>query len=560
MFERKGRIKVFQPAMALAILLGLAVNGYSYAVQLQSQLRHRIETEDANQTFTCRKELICGREELPSYYAGRAYRPAWIGSPDFYRLAESLLAYIHSVRKDGLNPYDYHLVNLELLLNRLKAYASKDNRVPPDLLVDTEILLTDAFLLLGSHLLAGRVDPETIHTKWIVMNPEANLTRVMQAAIETLQIAPMLNSLKPPHTGYRALKQALQQYRRISAAGGWPRLPGDAIWRQGDYGARYALLRRQLEMTGDLAPNPAVSRYLFDKQLEQGLRQFQYRYGLKVNGKIDRPTLKALNVSASRRVKQIELNLERWRWIPHEMGRHRIEVNIADFRLAVIENNRPVMSMRVVVGRDYRKTPVFSRRMKYLVINPYWNIPQKIAYADVLPKVRGNPGYLERHNIKVFESWRRGAPEIDPGRVDWSRINEDNFVFKFRKEPGPRNDLGRIKFMFPNKFSIYLHDTPSRKLFTRTSRGLSSGCIRVEKPIELAEYLLRDNSRWTRADILEAIKKGERQVVRTPAEIPVHLLYRTAWVDTSGRLHFRKDIYNRDKPLLMALAERPPRI
>ena len=555
------RTKTILPFVtALLALLFAAAGVDAYPVPLSDQLRTRIENERARHQFTCRKELICGTKELPRYYASRAYRPIWIENEDFITLAESLIEYVHSTRHDGLNPHDYHLVNLQLLLKHIKAYAASGNSAPPDMLIDLELLLTDAFLLLGSHLLAGRVDPEIIHTEWVPLYPEANLTQAMQTAIDSRQIAAVLNNLTPPHTGYRALKKALQHYREIEKSGGWPRLPVDSEWNTGDSGARYAQLRRRLELVGDIPVETGPSRYLFDNSLERGLRRFQYRHGLKVNGRMDKETLALLNVGAAQRVKQIELNLERWRWIPHEMGRRRIEVNIADYRLDVIENEKSVLSMRVVVGREYRKTPVFSEQMTYMVINPYWNIPQKLAYEDILPRVRRNPGYLKRRNIKVFESWHRDAPEIDPKAVDWSGIKKDTFVYKFRKEPGPYNDLGRIKFMFPNKFAVYLHDTPSRKLFSKTSRSLSSGCIRIEKPIELAEYLLRDDPRWTREKIEAAIKTRERQVVRLPRNIPVHLLYRTVWVDSRGLLQFREDIYNRDNPLFTALTERPPQI
>jgi len=231
-----------------------------------------------------------------------------------------------------------------------------------------------------------------------------------------------------------------------------------------------------------------------------------------------------------------------------------------DFKLSVIESGKAALVMRVVVGRDYRRTPVFSEKMKYLVINPSWNIPVKIAVEDILPKVRRNPDYLQRRQIKVYENWRRGAPEINPQTVDWSQVRKGNFYFKFQKQPGPYNDLGRIKFMFPNKFAIYLHDTPARKLFRQSTRGFSSGCIRVEKPIELAQYLLQDNSQWTRAQILKTIDDGETKTVRVRQQIPVHLLYWTAWVDRQGTLHFRNDIYGRDAPLDRALKEKPPRV
>jgi murein L,D-transpeptidase YcbB/YkuD len=530
------------------------------ASEVKERLRVRIETERQAATFTCRGELLCGIADLPLFYKRRNFNPAWIQTDESIILAHSLMRAIHSARQEGLQPMDYHTANLEWLLNEVNRRRSRSETVTPELLVDLELLLTDAFLLLGSHLLAGRVNPETIHTKWRVFNPEADLADMLQTSIDTKQVEGVLASLGPPHSGYHALKKALRRHRRIEASGGWPTLRDGMNWQRGDHDARISILRRRLELSGDLNPSGSRYDYIFDGALESAVRRFQYRHGLEVNGKIDDRTLQALNVPAGRRARQIELNLERWRWIPHELGRRYILVNIADFKLSVIESGKAVLVMRVVVGRDYRRTPVFSEKMKYLVINPSWNIPTKIAVEDILPKVRRNPDYLQNRQIKVYANWRRGAPEIDPQTVDWSQVRKDNFYFKFQRQPGPYNDLGRIKFMFPNKFAIYLHDTPARKLFRQSARGFSSGCIRVEKPIELAQYLLQDNPQWTRGHILKAIDDGETKTVRVRHQIPVHLLYWTAWVDNQGTLHFRDDIYGRDAPLDRALKEKPPRV
>jgi len=528
--------------------------------EVKKRLRTRIETERQAATFTCRGELLCGIADLPLFYERRNFNPAWIQTDESFILAQSLMRAIRSARHDGLQPFDYHTVNLERLLNEVNRRRSRGEAVDPELLLDLELLLTDAFLMLGSHLLAGRVNPETIHTQWQVFNPEADLADVLQTAIDTKQVEGVLSSLSSPHSGYHALKKALQHYRRIEALGGWPTLRDGLHWRRGSHDARISILRRRLELSGDLVPFGSRYIYLFDGALEAAIRRFQYRHGLELNGRIDNQTLQALNVPAGRRARQIELNLERWRWIPHELGQRHILVNIANFKLSVVESGRAVLVMRVVVGRDYRRTPVFSEKMKYLVINPFWNIPVKIAVEDILPKVRRNPNYLRYRQIKVYKNWRSWAAEIDPRNVDWSQVGEDNFYYKFQKQPGPYNDLGRIKFMFPNKFAIYLHDTPTRKLFRLSARGFSSGCIRVEKPVELAQYLLHNDPQWTRAHILKAIAGGETKTVRLRHQIPVHLLYWTTWVDNQGTLHFRDDIYGRDAPLDRALKEKPPRV
>ena len=209
--------------------------------------------------------------------------------------------------------------------------------------------------------------------------------------------------------------------------------------------------------------------------------------------------------------------------------------------------------MRVVVGKAYRRTPVFSEKMQYLVLNPFWNIPMKIAVEDKLPIIRKNPIYLTQQHIKVFENRSEDTPEIDPVIINWYQVNAGYFPYRLRQDPGPLNALGRIKFMFPNKFSVYLHDTPQRGLFKRASRDFSSGCIRIEKPVELAKYLLQNDPQWPIQKILETINSGVTTVVRIKDPIPVHLLYWTAWVTEKGTIHFGNDIYDRDPPLSRAL-------
>jgi murein L,D-transpeptidase YcbB/YkuD len=269
-------------------------------------------------------------------------------------------------------------------------------------------------------------------------------------------------------------------------------------------------------------------------------------------------TLAALNVPVEQRIRQIRLNLERWRWLPRDFERRYLLVNIADFELDVIEDGRVRTTMRVIAGTTARRTPVFTGRMTYMELNPYWHIPPIIAKEDILPRLWKDPRYLVRENIRVFRGWAQEAPEVDPESVDWSQVTPEKFPFKLRQEPGPSNALGRIKFMFPNKFDVYLHDTPGRGLFNHNSRSFSSGCIRIEKPIELAEYLLQGQPEWNREKIVAAIHSKKTQIVWIPEPIAVHILYWTAWVDEDGTVHLRDDVYGRDTPLDEALQKGPP--
>ena len=260
---------------------------------------------------------------------------------------------------------------------------------------------------------------------------------------------------------------------------------------------------------------------------------------------------------ADRRMRQIEVNLERMRWTSRNLGHRYIIVNIADFTLDIIEHGASVMKMDVVVGKPFWHTPVFSGKMRYIIVNPSWNVPESIALEEVIPKVKHDPGYLEAQQIKIFKSWSDSAEEIDPETIDWTRIGDNHFPYAFRQMPGPLNPLGNIKFMLPNKYNVYLHDTPAKGLFSRNSRAFSHGCIRVRYPMSLAEYLLRDSQEWSRAKIQAAVDEGREQRINLPAPIDVHIVYLTAWVDNEGVLNFRNDVYGRDELLLKALKRSP---
>jgi murein L,D-transpeptidase YcbB/YkuD len=249
--------------------------------------------------------------------------------------------------------------------------------------------------------------------------------------------------------------------------------------------------------------------------------------------------------------------MERMRWIPDNVDQRSIVVNIANFELNVLNNEKTVLSMRVVVGKPFQRTPVFTAKMTYLVINPTWNVPDSIARKEILKKIMNDPQYLVKQNIKVLRGWGPLKKERDPETIDWSRVTANTLAYRFRQEPGSLNPLGRIKFIFPNKFDVYLHDTPSKRLFSESVRTFSHGCIRVEKPIELGEYVLRDAPGWTREKLSAAIQKGTEQTILLPHPLNVHFVYLTAWVDEEGVLQFRNDIYSRDKQLDEALRKKP---
>lgn len=525
------------------------------------KLQARITAAQTANRLVCRGELVCGIAELPRFYAQRQYQPVWITTAGSFALADELVQCLEDARHDGLPPQHYHLDSIRSLLQSSRQEAAAGRPLDPDVHADLEFLLTDAFLMLGSHLRAGRVNPETLDSEWKVrIDATGDLSQVLARAVESGRIREALDGLRPPHPEYAALREALKRYRTGAESAEWPRLPDKAAWQRGQHGEIADRLRERLRLSGELPPAPEGAGADPDLELFEGLRRFQERHGLEADGRLGPQTLHALNVSPKERVRQVELNLERWRWLPHELGARHIRVNVPQFLLTVVEDGREAMRMRVVVGRHYRRTPVFSSVLDHLVFNPDWNIPTRIAVQDILPKARKDPDYLRREKIRVFESWERGAAELAPDSINWAEVANRGFAYRFKKDPGPHNDLGRVKFMFPNKFAVYLHDTPSKRLFDRSMRGFSSGCIRIEKPLDLAEYVLRDAAGWSRDAIAAAMDSGAGlRIVRLGRDIAVHLIYMTAGTTVEGRLQFWPDIYQRDPALDRVLHKAPPR-
>jgi len=523
----------------------------------RSVLKTRVGPAGADGPVYCRRDKLCGSDVLPAFYRARDCRPAWIDDALSLSDAAAFLEALRLVSGDGLDPENYHLAALESLVREIKpANGKKPRQVRPEALADLEMLLTDAFLLCGSHLVHGQVNPETIQSEWFIKGRYEDLAAVLEKGLAAKDVPGALESLRPGHNVYKGLKKALRDYRALADAGGWPEFPPGPKLVKGDRGARVESLKKVFAVMGDLTvAEEEGDPTLFDEGLVQSVKAFQRRHGLEPDGAVGAETATALNVPAAERLMQLRANLERWRWITQDLGKRYVLVDVADFRVAVVEAGREVLSMPAIVGSAYRHTPEFSGRMTYIEINPAWTVPPKLAREDILPKLIKNPGYLKEKGIRIYRDWTEGAPEIDSAAVDWSQVKADALSYKFRQDPGPHNSLGRIKFVFPNKFDVYLHDTPERGLFSRAVRDFSSGCIRVERPVDLAEYVLRGDPDWTREKILAAIEGLETRVVHLRDPLGVHLLYWTAWLADDGRVHFRKDIYLRDVALYKALEQ-----
>jgi murein L,D-transpeptidase YcbB/YkuD len=331
-------------------------------------------------------------------------------------------------------------------------------------------------------------------------------------------------------------------------------LPGPSL-RRGDRSPRVPDLRRRLRLSGDLNGPFPTDVTIYDRHLETAMMRFQHRHGLDTDGVIGKQTVAALSVSVDDRIRQLQLNMERWRWYPHPLGPRYLMVNIPDYTLSIVKKGWVIRRMRAIVGRAERQTPVLSGRMTYLDLNPYWNIPRKIAREDILPRILEDPAYLDRQGIQVFAGWQPDSAPIDPWRIDWTQLSRAHFPYRLRQDPSSLNALGRIKFMFPNRQSIYIHDTPGRSLFNRAQRSFSAGCVRVDRPMELAAYLLKEQG-WHPLRLKTAIASGRQRAVILRQPVDVFLVYFTAWVDDAGKVHFRNDVYGRDRSLQLAIDQR----
>jgi len=518
-------------------------------------IQQKITRFSGKKGFTHRSELTLGVSTIPSFYLQRKFSPAWMGENGEFLLADDLLEEIKDCKKHALNPEYYHIKAIETLL---KTVRDNHSLMYQDIAADLDILLTDTFLLFSSHLLFGLVNPETVHIKGESFDPDIDLAGVLNNALEDHTIRKTLQNLSPHHQEYLNLQSALKTYRELAAKDESLRIPFGETLKHGVSHERVRKLRNRLIFLGDLKATKTPNPTFFDDDLEKAVKRFQLRHGLTVDGLAGHQTVAALNIPVRKKLRQIELNMERWRWLPRDLGTKYILVNIANFKLSVVEHSRPIMEMRVVAGKRYRKTPVFSGKMQFLVINPFWNIPTKLAVRDLAPRVCSDPSYLTAKHIKVYKNWRQDSPEIDPAFVNWCTMTRKSyFPYKLQQVSGPHNLLGKIKFIFPNKYAVYLHDTPDKSLFDETLRDFSSGCIRVEKPELLAQFLLKSDPRWTEEAILDLLKSSARKAISLNEHIPVHLVYITAWVDNNGGVHFIKDVYKQDRRLANALKKRP---
>ena len=486
---------------------------------------------------------VASRVLLPQFYARRRFRPAWSDPAD----VDALLGAVRESADHGLDPADYH----EAALAALRPLAGADVEHAAAL----DLLLTDAVLRLAYHFLYGKVDPSTSDADWNFARelPDEDYVEALEAALSAHRIRPALDELAPRGWLYEALRRELGRTRSAAAAGGWPRVPAGPALEPGGSDPRVAALRARLAASGALPAEADPASPVYGEPLAEAVRRFQRHHGLADDGVVGARTLAALNVGPEARIDQLRVNLERARWVLHDLPTRFVLVNVASFEAFYFADRELLWRARAQVGRDARRTPIFRAELQYLVLNPTWTVPPGILAKDILSAGASAGSVVQRKGLRVLD---RAGREVEPGSVVWGRYTARNFPYTLRQDPGPTNALGRVKFMFPNPHLVYLHDTPSKELFERSERAFSSGCIRIERPFELAELLLADPVKWSRERIDAVVASGKTTTVWLDRPPPVLLLYWTALPTLEGPVRFFRDLYGRD-PKVLAGLERP---
>lgn len=498
---------------------------------IESGLRHLTRSQLGREAKTLRR-----------IYEQHGYRPFWVTPHSLSEEGQSLLAFLAGPSRERLWSDEHRLTEIGHLLGLAYPHrlGSGIHAIP-----ELEWALSSAFLLIAKGLVEGRQPSARAQESWNIRDRSPDMAGVFGRA-GNVGVIETLRDLGQSHESYTSLRRALAYYRSIEQAGGWVSIEEGLSLEPGDRSERVLALRRRLRVTGDLVAR--LESPLFDAGLEAAVRRFQERHGLNPDGRVGSRTLAALNVPVEQRVRQLEINLERRRWLPENLGEHFVWVNIPEFRLRAFLAGKAVLDMPVIVGAPSSPTPIFEDEIEVAVLNPYWNVPESIAVGEIAPRAATDPSYLERASFEILDARGSLVSSRDLRAAD---LREGRY--RVRRRPGPANDLGLIKFLFPNEYRVYLHDTPSRHLFDRYARAFSHGCIRLGRPLELARHLFPERFR---EDALEksAADGGER-VLRLVKPVPIYIVYFTAWRADDGMVHFRDDIYGLDDDLGSRLPE-----
>jgi len=477
---------------------------------------------------------------LDSIYSKRNYTPIWTERA----MREDLYRSIERASEDGLDPEDYHLSYLTNSLANLSELNDGERSL-------TEIILTDAFFALASDYNSGKLNPAEIYDIWGVESNKIDLPGLLNYGVQKKNIIAAIDSVIPKHEVYKGLKRSLKEYLKLAENEENPTFiseKGESI-KADEKDERIPNIKRRLKELGYWDKEIVDSATVYEESLQEAVKEYQEKYGIETDGVIGAGTIETLNTTYQKRLEQILVNLERWRWYPKDLGDEHIVVNIANYRLHFVRDGDTVASHRTMVGTEARKTPIFSDEVEHIVYNPTWTIPPTIKSKDVIPSAKRDPNYISKKNYSIFD---RSGKRLSANEVDWSSPEVKGYTF--RQEAGPANPLGLVKIIYPNKYMIYLHDTPSKSLFDKNLRAQSSGCVRVQNALELAKMLLSDQPKYDDEKIREILDSGKTTTIKVTQKVKVHHLYWTAW-NENGSTRFAEDIYKRDAAIYKLLTK-----
>jgi L,D-transpeptidase YcbB len=476
------------------------------------------------------------KTEVNKIYEDNGYKLIWTSRKNI----NNMLIALRYADWEGLNPNDYHFPDLQKYFHLRN--KSADQRVIFDL------LLSDAFIQYTYHLAKGKVNPKLIYeTGWDTHYKYYNFADSLLMALNNQTLFKTINSFKPKHSAYMVLKNEIKYFLKINSRLESVVLVSSSI-KPNERNTQIPIIRKILKERFKVNFNKSQSdSLLYDAHLQAAIRLVQAKYGLTPDAIIGFETLKILNLSIDDHIKVLQVNMERYRWLPHEMENRHTWINIADYTMQVYDNDELIFDMAVIVGRSRRKTPVLHSKIQYVTINPTWTIPPTILREDVLPAVKNSVAYLRKNNLKVID---RSGNVIKPDSLPWASYNEHNFPYILRQDPGLYNALGLFRFNFPNNYTVFLHDTNYRQLFIEHFRALSSGCIRIEQPFAFAIYLTNDKER-----IEKAIASKETVSISLKQAMPIYMTYFTAFSNRDDEINYRPDIYAYDEVLWQALTK-----
>ena len=527
------------------VMLALAINSSTLHA---NKLKQTENNYNSSAPFSTSLQHVLTHSSLPlidevsRLYKNRDFKLIWSDGLHYNNKAHDLFRVVKNARKLGLNPSDYDIDIIR--------YFLETTETDPSIISKSDVTFTHAYIKLASHL--NTSDKNDLTSNYGLLDDEEFLSKIINAnEFEKSNLKTTQELFQDDNNSYIRLLNALEKYRSLNDDFE-PIILQKKSLTIGDVSTEIIKTRLRLHELGDFN---GVDLYneLFDEQLALAVSDFQLRHGLEADGILGKKTVREINKSVQTRITQIELNLERAKQLSELQDERYILVNVPEYKLYIIENGEAVYETRVIVGKKKNRTPVLSSEIHEFVLNPYWNVPTSITRDEIIPKLLEDPEYLIKNDMKVISRINSKNYFLDPETIDWDSIDINNAPLRIRQNPGRKNALGQVKFIFPNNYKVYLHDTPTRRLFSRNARAFSHGCVRVENPIEFAEVLLSNSQTWTPEDLHYFANRKNTKVFKLDKPVPIHITYLTAWVDNQGILNFRPDIYKRDSHLASTL-------